>query len=562
MHSALSAQTIPYDTLNIDSRIHNHLDSVDVSTSLHPMTMDGGYNNTSVSNVNLNSFFQGYLGFHFLPENHWQKMKFSALPHLGFSYTFGGGGAQYIRSEYQQAFSHKHLLNIYYDRNGTNGLMRRSTFSHHNVSLLYNFIDKRFTTHLKANYNQFKVDHPGGLATDSLINDFGLEFSPVQKLDANSVNKSSDIEWDNFINFLNDSLTGFGIKTGHCFSIKNRVYTENDVNLDSIYAQINIDSVNTRDQFNLASISNGAGLYFKRKEFYIDGQVDYLYWSYQNLARRQDSVEINLASRLFLEFKKLEIINEFKMNIVGGFNTLDNLTQLNVKLKKIKWNSSVLVRNEAPQVFQRQYFANNSNYSWNDFKLRQRVSVRSQINISLAQDRVNGSVFGSHHIINNNFFFDGTKWSNDSLVRNFTELGVAGSLKFGVFNFHPRFTYFIDPTGFMPETSVGARIFLKGKLFKAKKLEAMIGVDARYLSDFKNNGYISRLDTYSYSSNSSFSSEFNLDAYVALGFGQFNFYVKMENIGYFWNDKTNTVFNNYTVGTNQLQIGITWDFFN
>jgi len=481
---------------------------------------------------------------------------------LGFSYTFGSGGSQYIRSEYQQAFNHKHLINIYYDRNGTNGLMRRSTFSHHDVSLLYNYIDKRYTSHLKAYYKQFKVDHPGGITTDSLINDFGIEFTPVQKLEAASVNKASEVKWNNYINFLNDSIVGFGIKTDHHFSIKNRVYTELDLSLDSIYTMINIDSVETRDQFNLSSISNGGGVYFKRKGFYIDGQIDYLYWSYQNLSRRQDSVEINLQSQLFLELKNFELKNEFKMNFIGGFNTIRNKADLNIKFNKFKWNSSVLFVNDAPLVNQRQYFGNNVNQSWNTFKLRQLLSINSSVHVKWIPGKIETSLFGAHHVVNNNFLFNGSNWENDSLVRNYSELGLVAKIKFGVFNIHPKFTYFIDPTGFLPSMSTGARVFVKGKLFKAKKLEALIGVDARYLSGFNNRGYVPMLDTYSYGGTSTFSSEFNLDAYLALGFGQFSFYVKMENIGYFWNDQTNTVFEGYTTAPNQLQIGITWDFFN
>ena len=57
-------------------------------------------------------------------------LKFSAIPHLGFAYSFGGQGAQFVRLDYSQAFSDHFLFNLKYSRNSGIGL-----FLMHVVSL-------------------------------------------------------------------------------------------------------------------------------------------------------------------------------------------------------------------------------------------------------------------------------------------------------------------------------------------------------------------------------------------------------------------------------------------
>ena len=158
--------------------------------------------------------------------------------------------------------------------------------------------------------------------------------------------------------------------------------------------------------------------------------------------------------------------------------------------------------------------------------------------------------------------FNGLIWTNTTGKYNFTSIGVRSALEFGVFNFNPTFVY-SPGSNFLPEVQAYGRIFVKGKLFKAKKLEALVGIDVSYISSFINRLYLPAMDTYDWSSSvSSFDGMINLHAFLSLGISEFRFFVRYENIGYFWSDKTNNVISRYPVSPTRLRIGLTWDFFN
>ena len=54
----------------------------------------------------------------------------------------------------------------------------------------------------------------------------------------------------------------------------------------------------------------------------------------------------------------------------------------------------------------------------------------------------------------------------------------------------------------------------------------------------------------------------NLSAFLGFSIGEFRFFTRMENIGYFWNDKSNEVLVGFPIQKNFIRLGLTWDFFN
>src|SRR5690554_7441288 len=66
----------------------------------------------------------------------------------------------------------------------------------------------------------------GGISTDSLLRDFEIEFTPVQRENARSRIRKLDVQWDNYMRFIGDSIIGSGFKTRHQYSIVGREYTE------------------------------------------------------------------------------------------------------------------------------------------------------------------------------------------------------------------------------------------------------------------------------------------------------------------------------------------------
>ena len=54
----------------------------------------------------------------------------------------------------------------------------------------------------------------------------------------------------------------------------------------------------------------------------------------------------------------------------------------------------------------------------------------------------------------------------------------------------------------------------------------------------------------------------NLSAFFGFTLGDFRMYARMENIGYFWNDKRNQIVEGFPIQKNFIRLGVTWDFFN
>jgi hypothetical protein len=54
----------------------------------------------------------------------------------------------------------------------------------------------------------------------------------------------------------------------------------------------------------------------------------------------------------------------------------------------------------------------------------------------------------------------------------------------------------------------------------------------------------------------------NLHVFGGFQIDQFRFFVRFENIGYFWNDNSIELLDAYPITGGQLRVGLTWDFFN
>jgi hypothetical protein len=107
------------------------------------------------------------------------------------------------------------------------------------------------------------------------------------------------------------------------------------------------------------------------------------------------------------------------------------------------------------------------------------------------------------------------------------------------------------------------RLSVKGKLFKSKKLEAYTGVEGVWFSSANNIAFIPSMDTYIFDQTlSSYNGIVNLHAFGGFQIDEFRFYVRFENIGYFWNDVRTQLMDTYPLPSTQLRIGLTWDFFN
>jgi hypothetical protein len=115
----------------------------------------------------------------------------------------------------------------------------------------------------------------------------------------------------------------------------------------------------------------------------------------------------------------------------------------------------------------------------------------------------------------------------------------------------------------LPDYHLSARLFLKGKAFKSKKLEYIYGVDLSYISNYRLVGYNYQLEMYTLTNSmNEFKAMLNLNAFIGIAMNEFRMFLKVNNLGYLWNDKTNQQLIGYPIQKNYIQLGITWDFFN
>ncbi len=555
------------DTIKYSHRTGGkELDSLDMTYCKSVSTFSGGGLNNqnnifSTSFLFLNSGLQNYKN-----NTLFKPLVFSGTPHLGFSYFFGAKGIQFLHYDYQHAISKKTLLNIEGLRNSAGskstlvGFLRNSYYTDNIISVYLRRNDKFHSMLLESNYINKNSSLNGGITNDATIDNQGLESLPVLKKDAKQIIKSANVKLSNYFNVLDDTLKSLGLTSKHQYEATSREYSEMD-----LVSNFNINQYKTRDQYRLASIRNSAGFYTKTKGLFLDLLLQHRYWDYQNLGKHIDSAEINFTSLLELKIKKSTIKNSFYFNIIGAGREWSNSSNLSVIIRKIKISGLLSIEQKWPDQFQRFYYSNKYDYKLENYQLQNRLlgSVTAKYDFS---NFTNIQASFTNTILNNNYFFIDSIWRNDTLnTIVINSLALSGSLKLGILTIQPRFCLTMPTSNFnyIPKTTINSRIFIKKKMFKAKKLECIFGTDLSWVSSYDLMSYNYTIDIFSLeNTNKQFNQMTNLSAFLGFTLGDFRMNVRMENIGYYWNDKRNQVLVGFPIQKNFLRIGVTWDFFN
>ena len=556
--------TYRYDTLTIDHRILGPIDSIDSKSGDLPTTFELGNSILSATGQSVDRLLNDYLDVAQPAFTGWAKMEFSALPYLGFSYSFGGQGSQFIRTKYIQSFNNRVLLNIDYKRNQGGGVIRNAAFRSNDVKVQLESKGKRFSFQLRGAYLNDSVQHPGGtiLDTTNFIENFGVDLLPVNRSNASSNYQRGRAEAVTYLNLTNDSINQFGLSTSHLLSVSNRRYSEFDT-LFGLYNQINIDSNQTNDKYNVSSISNGAGLFWMRNAWFIDGHLLHRYWRVNNLGSDFDTTEINLHSNLVWNGRKLKLKNSLALNIVGAFNEWCNSTSIATNWKDFQVTGQLQLRNDAPTPLQRRYYGNTYAYSLAEIGLQNVLHLSGEIGYQTGDKKYAVSGLLDYAGINGAYLFNDSSWVKSSGTINMVQVGLKGRATFGPLSVLPKMITSIQEEGYLPRFQGYLRLLLKGNVFEAKKLELYGGVDASIISEFKHRIYNPAMNNYDWFALPGVTPQLiNVHAFVGLSVATFRFYARFENIGYFWNNKEIREVQNYPIAGTRVRVGITWDFFN
>ena len=493
------------------------------------------------------------------------KSYFTALPHLGFTYSFGSKGLQYVHADYQQTIRRNTNLNIQFEKNAygnVKAMMRSTGFDNQSFQVLLDHHGNHYEGLLYLNYVSSKRQLSGGLTTDSLIDTYGLDFVPVRKEYANSIQKKFEVCTQHAINFNRDSLTRHGLVYKNDLSIANREYFEEDY-LPGIYSVINLDTNSTRDQYQIAKINNAAGYFLKTKFIQVEALLQHSYWDYQNLGRHRDTTEIEFQGNIRFDFSKFSLQNEISLNLVGALGEWSE--DLNVQFKQPNWNHGFHFESSAklPTPFQRSYFANNQSWDLSNLKTMQQTGVKYQV-ANLSKWQLTGEIGWKN--MKNTYFLLNDTWRNDTLTDiNLVSASVGGTLTWKTLNWQPRLTYSLAPQAFdfVPQYDLRSKFFFNKKLFKAQRLDFIIGVDVRYQAGYRLLDYQSNLDLFVIpSQRQDHQPVVELSFFTGFKIDVFRFYFKFENIDYFWNSKSNLQQSGFPVNPNVIRLGLTWDFFN
>ena len=553
---------------NLDSIDQNYrsggraLDSTDHSVirniNLRP---GGGYFGIYEFDLPLN-VFHSIAGLTYLNYQFRAKPLFSGLPHLGFNYSFGSFGSQELNVAYNQFFKPETHLHINIHRVDMAGALRNSGHELNDINALFYHSRKRIAMKLDVYYASYDIYENQGILTDTLLDFFPIEFTPVKSQNGNTKIKKSNIRWDNYLRLIGDSISGQGIKLNTQFDLVNREYEEQNFS-GLAYNTILIDSFSTRDQYQTASIETGGGYFFNSPYFRLDASVNHRFWKYQNLGQFRDTNEVRVNSILSLRLGQLVCMNEFSINLLGAIGEFHYQSNINYTRNKLAINAGFNLENKLPVPHQRFYLANNISWKLSNLELQKIMNVHGKMSYGQHQKLIS---FLNWTTVSNGLFLIQNEWRQDTLdFINLGTIGLMGQFRFGKFSVYPcaRLNFSSNNFNFMPSFTTLNRIAFTTKLFKTKALEVSLGSDFGYDSKYNHLTYNHLTGTMD-PILSAFQTPgmMNLHSFMSFQISQFRFYVRAENIDYFWNAKQIRIDPGFPLMPFYLRLGLSWDFFN
>ena len=557
-----------YDTLNFKHATLGDLDTFDLGT--RPLSSSFLFpsesNNSYV--IEPNQLFHPGNSIYSLPKSTQNNLIFSALPHIGFGYSFGALATQKLDFDYEQSFKNGFLINSSIHNFKTDGFFRNTNAQNNRYQIDLARNGKWHSFQLLANSMKVQRNWNGGTQNDTLASSFSPDLIPVRKENAQSVYKNSSIQLLNKISLFQDPNKQMGISSVNSYERFKRFYSEQD-SISSLYSSVNIDSSKTNDSLFQHSLNNNLGLYYKSERLRLESGISSSYWNYRAFEYRNDTLEIGIYSQTNLKFSKFKFVQKGNFNLLGAAKGFHNSMRLNGGLFGFNFNITHQVFNELPLVFQRYFYSNNVAYKTTNLEKQWFQNFTTQISRSFGKQTL--KLVYELGQFNKIYQFESQQqiWRNDlnSSKGNFQQISLKSELNWRWLNYHLNYQYTAidEDKRFMPKHLLDSRLFVKGGIFKAKKLKALAGIDFILTSSYKRLNFIPQMTIFDleYSSVNPISRGFmNLAAFASFEVETFRLFVRMDNLAYFWQNRQIELVNGYAFPSTQLKIGITWDFWN
>ncbi len=553
---------VQVDTVKYNHRIGGNLDSIDLISGSNSATFPGGGWNTRSSIIDPSFILHSPGGQLFWSTSEFKPYIYSGLPHLGVAYMFGSNAQQYLRAEFQQMLKSNLMLNIDYEKRASNGILRNSIFNHENVQLKLRRQGRIYSLDLKSSYESSKVEQSGGIVSDSLPDYYSLEFIPVNRSESEVHTQRGIVDLIQYVDFLKDSSRSAGVCILTDYQIKKYRLKENG-SLNTIYPLINFDSLITNDLHQWSSIEGGLGLFYSGRKMSARIVPSVNYWNFQNLGRFNDTLEITGKGQLYYLNRHFKLQFNGEYNLRGANYSWKEDLGVNYHVSGIDVSFKSTFYSQLPDYYQRYSIGNSTLPAYGAWD-RQNRQVHL-LSLSRKWNRILLSTYLQQSLADKNYWFIGSSWRNDTIEKlKFTQAGVSFSYRLKAFNcqLDYRLTQVKYIKRIIPEHQLFGRIYLKGGLFKARKMIAYSGIESGFLSSFSPIGYLPQVASLSLvSSDKQIPCQFLFHYYAGFEIDEFKFFLRLENIQSFWAVKSVQPIIGHPVAPFQIKVGITWDFF-
>ena len=507
------------------------------------------------------------------------KQKISALPHIGFGYIFGSQGAQRLSFQYGQVLPNNWVINTQIKTYKLEGFFRNTAYSQSHYGFSLSKQSDKFGILISGNTNKAEREWSGGVLNDSLLDFFAPQFIPVLKESCNSTLKRFNAALGSYfvlfnkgklrLNYVNESSV-FGL---------NRIFNETDT-LGGIYENIYIDTLVSRDQFQHSTLDHFSGLRMQSNNSQYSIGAKASYWNYRNMGLFRDTLELDVEHKFKLEGKRFKFNHSASYNVLGAFRNWELSQAISYKQENIGLNGFIsyqfnnsFVKN-IPQVYQRFYLSNNTAYNNSNMNLES--SYTQELSAKLHQG------MGKNHLLNISltyglgiqrdiYYFDSQilNWDNNSSLSDNSIHQLKFKIAYQKNNLNIRqsyqYTYFNTQRLIIPRHYLYGSVDYKMGVFKDKKMELTLGLTYSLSSKTNIIPVIENMGVYDFLNidiDNFQNSLFNMGAYTSIEIETFRFFLKVNNIGYLWNDLQWNYVEGIYLPEVAVRVGITWDFWN
>lgn len=492
-----------------------------------------------------------------------QPMRFTALPLLGFAYAFGTQGSQHMKFSYAQAFNHGLLLNVYYQGHGSNGYLRNNAWKQRNYRFDLAKISKRYQSKLSLEGLVDNRQFAGGVQVDSTAGSFPLSLLPVRKDSCSANWRIQRISWYQSLNFLSDSIRFMGVQLRNSITSKRKVYGEEDT-LAGLYQSIYFDSSATLDRYEYVTTRNQVGIGFSKQKFSISASALAEYWRIRMAGYQHDTLELGLVGAVSFRVNQWKAHAQVEQNFIGGFGA--SRVSLGVEGKfhyQHLFRINMIAGTIAPDVIQRFYYGNTLQYQQGSPTLQRIVQLNARLKGSMMGIDYEFQVRGL--LTNGVYQFNGSVWdpSAENSSRRMLEGVVCLSKTIRGFSFSPSVRYLALKNSIFPTLITGASVGYNGYITKTKNLFLFSKIAYQYYNRYVPLSIDPQLFHVQLAPlNSTGFSYHNLSATVGFKVKTFRFFISGSNLGSFWMNQSQPLYDHYPIPSWQLNVGLIWEFWN